>query len=621
MTPPDDPRAAIARLVVRLRAAADADRPAVVGLMLPLLADMNVPLAVRFAAAARAIDALPDTPAAVRAVVRAVTAGLTPARALHRLRHLQHLTEQGHALDALVAAREAKVRSSCPRCAARLSRAEMAKHLWHRHGLALVNGKTRTRGRAVEAVRREHAATGDPALFDRAADLGGEPAVRAWAAETASEEESLPICAAARERGAGVCPKCFADVVPGVPDLPPPLAVAHGRIAGDGFVATAPGAFPARVTATLAAAAVLVAVTALVHVALGFVLAIGAYFATLLRRLPRTPADDRAIDAAWRELAPKSIDRRDAARFLTRLCVTSVGRGDPLERANALQRLIARARADPAERRLLAVALALEMDDGGRFGRDRAAGIADLVATAFRGEHPADFAEHVLAAYAAVPREPGERARLRVLLYAGAFGAGLAPRDAIDLCDAAPHVASAMRLPPHHVALLYGVWVNRTARPWASAGDAQTVFELAATSPATAALLLADAPGVLLVCGTPPGVEAELGPVLVTTVGVSVGGAVTPDPAADVRVEDGGRELVFGTRRFRLDRAIPEGFAGEVKAWLRFRAGAMAAYPATYLHARPPPVSRLLVPFAVRCAACGTECAPVVGAVAKVLRA
>ncbi len=620
MTPSDDPRAVIAQLVVRLRAAAEADRPAIVARLLPLLSNTRVPLAVRFAAAARAIDALPDTPNGVRAVVRAITAGLSPARALHRLRHLQHLTEQGQTLDAIVEVREAKVKMSCPRCSMRLPRAAMAKHLWHEHGLALVNGKTHTRAREVESLRREYATTGDPTLFDRAAEIGGEPAVRAWAAETASAEESLPVCTAARERGASVCPACFADVPPGVPEMPPPLTVARGRIAGEGFVATAPGLSPARVTATLVAAGVLVAVTLFVHVALGFVLAIVAYFATLLYRLPRTPAEDRAIDAAWRKLAPKLADRHDAARFLMRLCVTSVGRGDPLERANVLQQIIARARAHPAELQLLAVALTLEMDDGGRFGRDRAAGIAELVALAFRGEKPADFAEYVLAAYSAFPREPGEWARLRIRLYSAAFAAGLAPLDVIDLCDAAPHIAEAMQLPPHHVALLYGVWVHRVAQPWASVGESQTVFQLTATSPATAAKLLAGAPGVLLVCETHPDVAAELGPVLIMSVGVSLGGVVTPDPAAEVRVEVGGRVLVFAKQQFRLDRAIPEEFASELKAWLRFRAEGMAAYPAMYLNEQTQGASRLLVPFVVRCAACGTECLPVLGAVARPLR-
>ena len=262
MSPSDDPRAVLAQLVVRLRAAPEAERPAVVVELLPLLTNARVPLAVRLAAAGRALDALPDTPSAVRGVVRAITTGLPLARALHRLRHLQHLTEKATALDALVAQRERKVKMACPRCGMRLPRAEMAKHLWHEHGLALVRGKTRTRARAVAAIRREYAAIGDPALFDRAAEVGGEPAVRVWAAETASKEEAFPVCAAARDRGASVCPACFADVPPAVPELPPVLAVANGRPRGRRVRRHRARRVPAARGATVAAALVLVAVTA-----------------------------------------------------------------------------------------------------------------------------------------------------------------------------------------------------------------------------------------------------------------------------------------------------------------------------------------------------------------------
>jgi len=618
MTSPDDPLEALAQLVVRLRAAAAAERGAIVGHLLPLLGNARIPIGVRLAATARAIDALPDTARTVRPIVRAITAGLPPVRAIERLRHLQHLTERGHALDALVAVRERKVKMGCPRCGVRLTRADMAKHLWHEHGLTLVDGKTRSQPGAVKALHREYATTGDPALFDRAADVGGEAAVRKWAAETASDEEAIPLCATARDRGVSLCPACFADVPPAVPALPPVLAVAHGRLAGDGLVATAPGAFPPRIAATVVAAATLFTVTVFVHVALGFVFAILAYFVTLLARTARGPVDAGAIDAAWRKLAPMSADRRDAARFLTRLCRTSVGRGDAMERANVLPRVIARAQDNPAERQLLAAALALQMDDAGRFGRDRAAGIADLVAPAFRGEQPADFAEYVLAAYFSVPRDEGERARLRVLLYAAAFDAGLAPRDVVDLCAAAEHVAEAMHLPPPHVAQLFGVWTGgRKARPWARVGDAQTVFDLATGAPATAARLLVNTPGVLLVCVTPHEIERELGPVLVTTTGVALGGEVTLDPDADVSVTEDDRELIFGRHRFRLDREVPAGFLPELKAWLQFRAEVLARYPEQHLSAggRAPP--RLIAPFVARCPACGAACVPVVGAVAR----
>ena len=499
------------------------------------------------------------------------------------------------------------MRLSCPRCGVRLPRAEMTKHLWHEHGLALANGKTRTRGQAIAALRREYAATGDPALFDRAADLGGEPAVRAWAAETATEEEARR-CAPPRGTAARACARSASRTwrpacrrcrprwgsrtagSPGRDTLPP--RPARGR----------------RVYATLAAAAALVLVTAVAHVALGFVLAVAAYFATLLRLLPRTPADDRAIDAAWRKLAPALTDRRNAARFLTRLCVTSVGRGDPLERANALQRVIARARATPAERQLLAVALALEMDDGGRFGRDRAAGIADLVSRAFRGEQPADFAEHVLAVYATVPRDAGERARLRVLLHAGAFAAGLSPRDVLDLCDAAPHVAAAMRLPPHHVALLYGVWVHRTAQPWATAARRRrcSSWPRPRRPPrrgswrcARRAARVRHAPG---------------------------GAGRTRAGAGDDRGRVGRRGGHPGPGRGRAGRgrragtgvrppAVPAGACGP--GGVRGRGEGVAPVPRRGdgrvpgdVPARAPrPAPRLLAPFAVRCAACGTACA------------
>ena len=326
-----------------------------------------------------------------------------------------------------------------------------------------------------------------------------------------------------------------------------------------------------------------------------------------------------AIDAGWRKLAPKLADRRDAARFLTRLCLTSIGRGDPLERANTLQRVIARARDKPAERQLLAVALMLQMDDSGRFGRDSVAGVADLVSLAFRDEQPVDFAEYMLASYLAVARDAGDLARLRILLYQAAFVAGLTPNDVIDLCSTAESIAEAMRLPAHHVALLYGVWLNRFGTPWTQVGESQTVFDLATTSPATASKLLAHLPGVLLVCRTHPDAEDELGPILVTASGVSVGGAVVLDPAGPVSVESLGCELVFGKTRFRLERAIPETIAEELKVWLRFRAEVLAAFPAMYLSAQSHPASRLLARFVVRCT-CGTECLPVVGAVARALR-
>ncbi len=629
MALPDDPLATLAQLIVRLRSADASDRAALVPQLIPLLSDARVPLSVRLATAGRALEAIPDTPQAIQGVIRALTAGLSPARTLDRLRQLQHLTEKSDSLDALVTRREHKVKMSCPRCGVRLPRLEMAKHLWHEHGLTLVRGKTRSRAKAVEAIRREHAASGDPALLDRVVALAGEQAIRAWAAETATAEETIPLCAAARERGVGLCPGCFAEVSPAGPELPPPLALACGRLAGDGKVARARGVVRPRSSATLAALGVLVlfvflAVAAPVRLPALAILAtaftIVAYVGVYLLSTSRGTPADRAIDAAWRKFARKLADRRDSARFLTRLCLTSVGRGDPFERANALNSIVARSREAPEECQLLAVALALQVDDGGRYGRDRGLAIAELVSAVFRGEQPPEFAEGVLAAYFQVPRDEGELARLRILLLEGAFASGLTAHDVLDLCSVSRNLGKAMQLPTHHLASLYGVWVHRNARPWISVGESRSVFELAREAPTTATRLLTRSPDLLLVCETHPEVLAELGPVLVCASGVLVGEVILTDPAAEVSIEVDGRELTFGKHRLKFQRAIPFQFASELKAWMRFRAEVLAAYPAIYLRGDSPLAAPLLSAFAVRCSACGTESLPAVGAVGRVLR-
>src|SRR5947208_2648769 len=84
--------------------------------VVPLLSDRTIPAPLRVVAAARLIRDLPDKAEAVRPVVRAITAGLPPLRALERLRHLQHQVEKGRALDVLIDRREQRVKMDCPRC-------------------------------------------------------------------------------------------------------------------------------------------------------------------------------------------------------------------------------------------------------------------------------------------------------------------------------------------------------------------------------------------------------------------------------------------------------------------------------------------------------------------------
>lgn len=638
---------------------------AVVAKAVPVVADRRVPIAVRVAAAARLIRAVPDRIATVRPITRAVSAGLPPIRGLERLRQLQHEVEHSKALDRLIDRRELRVKMDCPRCGVRLPRVDMVKHLWHDHGLWLEAGKVRSPQRAAEELQAEFAGGRSPDPIDRAALLAGPAGLRGWLANADTPAEDLaPFRAAAEGHRAGLCPGCLAELPAPVPPLPPPLDRADDRLAGDGFTVRVGGgawvrtltvSAPDRVlrfgfdrplrlgprgAGTLAALPVLViglAVAAWVRPSVlqpflvaswAVALAAVVYAAVRLTRRPLPPADARAVDAAWAILGRRLADTGRGTRFLIRLGRTSLGRGDPGARSAVLGRVAERAAAATAESdealQLLAVAKVLQVEDESRIGRDRAAGIAALVAEAFAGERPADFAEHVAAAFLDrdPPPEPAELARLRVLLIGAAFDALLRPRDLLTLWAVAPNLRRAMVVEPaHRLGLLYGLWQIRTVRSWERIAPAETVFELARIAPNLSGRVLRDFPDVLLHDRPDPAAGDELGPVLVCARGVVVGGRLASDPDTTVELARGGRELTFGPHRLRLTRRPSEGFVASVRGWLRFRANVLLPFIDGYLEPGPRDVAeRVLGPFSRKCRRCGTVSAVGVGRVGAAIR-
>ena len=638
---------------------------AVVARAVPVVADKRVPIAVRVAAAARLVRAVPDRVATVRPITRAVSAGLPPLRGLERLRHLQREVEHSKALDRLIDRRELRVKMDCPRCGVRLPRMDMVKHLWHDHGLWLDAGKVRSPQRAAEELQAEFAVGQSPDPIDRAALLAGPVGLRGWLANADTPAEDLaPFRAAAEERRAGLCPGCLAELPAPVPPLPPPLDRTDGRLAGDGFTVRVGGGAWVRTLAvsapdrvlrfgfdrplrlgprgagTLAALPVLLlglAVAAWVRPSIlqpflvaswAAVFAAAVYAAVRFTRKPLPPADDRAVDAAWAVLGRRLAGGGRGTRFLTRLCRTNLGRGDPVARSPVLARVAERAEAVAAESdealQLLAVARVLQVEDESRIGRDRAAGIAGLVAGTFAGDRPADFAEHVVAAFLdrRPPPEPPELARLRVLLIGAAFDSLLRPRDVLNLWAVAPGLRRAMAVEPaHRLGLLYGLWQIRTVRSWERIAPAETVFELARVAPNLSGRVLRDFPDVLLHDRPDPAAGDDLGPVLVCARGVVVGGRLVGDPDAKVELTRGGRELVFGPHRLRLTRKPSEGFVASVRGWLRFRATVLLPYIDGYLEPGPRDVAdRVLGPFSRKCRRCGTVSAVGVGRVGAVIR-
>lgn len=612
-----------------------------------MLADAGIPVPIRVGAAARVLQFVHDRPGPVRRIIRPLIAGLTPSRALDRLRQVQNQIETCEALDALIDERERRVKLVCPRCRERLPRIEMVKHLWHHHGLTLERGKTRDATRVIEELQARHAATGNAETLDSVTALAGTEGVRRWiAAGEPAAEEVAPLLTAAAERDTGVCPVCYAELPEAVPPLPAPLVLINGRLAGDGYVIevgsgawfrtlriTTPASGLAvgrrlltpRGAATLLASLVLLVALALLKgwLSLGGI-AVALLVYLVVRYFGRFDNDDdRAVNAAWMRLAPGLSEKARAARFLTRLVLASRGVGDPGQRVRVLSSMVARAAAkaaaSDAELQLLAAAAVLQVEDESGFGRDVVSGIASLAASGFNGQQPAYFAEFVVAAYLTHERELGNLARLRVLLLSAAFEAGLVPRDLLTLWAGAPNLKHAMAFEPaHRLAMLFGLWRTRTRRAWEAVAAADTVFDLAHTSPPTAARLLGRFPDLLLIHWPQAPVDELVGPVLVCSRGVAVGGHFVADPDANVRFVDEGHTLLYGWHRLELARKVPPEFLGVIRGLLRFRAERLLPFIDGYLAPGSGDVSRrLLVPFCRRCPNCGTLSAVTCGALGR----
>jgi predicted RNA-binding Zn-ribbon protein involved in translation (DUF1610 family) len=625
MTP--DPALAIDALLARMAALKRGERVGLLPQLLPLLAEPRLSLTTRLAAAARALRLLPDRRRPVRRVASAVTAGVSSGRAIERLRQVQNLTKKCHALDELIDAREQRVKMACPRCKVKLRRVEMVKHLWHEHGLTLDRRTTRTANRTAAELLRAYTA-GDTAALDRMAELHGAAGLRSWMAEIdAPPEEVAVLLAAAGDRGAGLCRSCFAEVPASITPLPPPLDLANGRLSGDGYAVNVGGnawvrtvtlttpiqpaaggrfSLSPRATATLVATVVLMlAILVRAPQIVGFALAAVAYVWVRFART-RRDADDRAVDVAWNEFAVLLAETEPGSRYLTRLCLASLGRGSPERRVDLLARLVIAPFETEPERQLLAAAAVLKLDDATRFGVDVVAGVAGLIASAFTGERPTDFAEHVAAAYLTRDRAAGDLARLRVLVLAAAFGAGHVPRDLVKLCVAAPALRRVVLAEPApHLALLFGLWRTRDNHRWHAVGHGNTVFDTARALPRHAADTLAAFPDLLLSHRPERAVEDTVGPVLVCARGAAVAGHLVADPDADVRLEAGGRVLVLGRHRLAVSAPLPDDFPDVVRQWLAFRTGWLAELGAVPAAPVPEASRRLLGPLVRVCAGCG----------------
>ena len=594
-------------------------------LVLPALQNADLPVPLRTAVAGRLLSAVPDDPRAVTPIVQALTEGTSKAVTLDRLLDLERHVVRCDTLDVLVEAAEANTALRCPRCDERLTRFDLIRHLWTRHGLLCHDGQA-VEPRGVLAATIAAAAEGrDARLLDEsfAAHAAYYPdedrrlvfqALASQGPPDAAEVEQL-LTAADADR-AGLCPVCLNAIPDPLPELPPEASCGAGRVSAEGYfveVRDGPGgrgvevgrprgdletltrvgprlssrlagvyvALPALVLGTLAT--VLIpgrVVSPVVPAAVTVALALVGYLIGRYARKPLPDATAQALALAWSDLTP-GIGRSPAAvRFLTRLCRISLRLGDPVNRSPAVYELVEHAAvlADrgPAQMQLLAAVRVLQAFDGATLGREKIAGLAGVFRPFVRAELPPAYGEAAAELVLSVPEErPGELARLAVLVLADAFDAGLSAADLMTVARFLPNfrdlISGAL---PDHLRLLQVAFENRRGFLWAKVGNASTVFEFAEASPTESRKLLAVHPDALLVLELDDATEAELGRVLVTARGLAVGPVVVADPDAAIEVVkagDGLWRLQLGASRLPLGRKLPDRLPGQLRAWLRFR--------------------------------------------------
>ena len=634
--------------------------PGVLLLAAQVLPERTNPLPLRLAVAGKLLGSLPDSIQAVGPIVRSLTAGLSRSRTLERMIQLQSRVDRCGTLDTMVRTDESRVKLKCPKCRVKLTRPELIVHLWHRHRLIFDRGHALDPRSVVEQ-----------AILQVAAIPAGKPPEDAYRASANYFPQSEPLqvlqAVAARQRTSGsiplpmldgatagrqsLCPACLAPLADRLVALPPELAFTANRIAGDGYSVQVHDTASRQIVEvqTPQSAKSLVPVTrrrwgprGLAVLAAGLFFAVGLPIVWIVGRPPpfgsaivlaligwgiyaalrffQAASVDpaiRSVDTAWQEIAGLLSPSNSTVRFLTRLCITSIGRGNPVERASSLRQLIeataAKVEPSPAFLQLLAAAQVLQGADGTAFGKDKVNGLAKLFESVWRGELPIDSAEYLAELVTNRMRlGSGDAARLALSILGSAFDNGLLPRDLLTVSKYLPWLRMVLGMPTaERLRAACIVWRGKNSEPWANAGPAVTLFDLAKKSPAASRKILAACPDALLKLELPEAAQRTLGDVLLTPRGLVLGQSLLTDP--DIAIDLGrsprgsGWILKLGREFINLDRKIPSELIPVFSAWLSYRVKRLIPQAESLTRTTPQKVRTLLNPLANTCALCGAD--------------
>ncbi len=463
----------------------------------PLLADRRLAREVREAAVAALLRTTGKSGPAALEILSAYTGPASKPKAIELLRQLEQRLGQAEAIDELCAQLESLTRMACPRCQVELTRLDMIGHLWDEHRLVLEGRRVREPWHIIQGWVDDYRLETDPAVLERCRTLAtrtdaehGLAQLQRLLLQRGVDDPAVrdALRAEAGERGASLCPHCYAEVP--LPEYPPPPELHFGKqgLSGGGYrvevkdsglaprlevrVPGGPlyrGREPGSRLTRLGALVLLAAPLLLAAGALAFLPQLGA----LPRWLPAAVAGGlgllaglgvlvlwpkpgdvraRALHHAWAILVPY-LQRKGfpagSVELLAGLAELSTGRDEDV-RARCLPEARAvveqAAAADPAQGVNAGTAARLAIEDATREGEDLVPALAASLLRCVQGELPLGFAAGLLRERDGAGWSDEDRQRVRALLCERAAEAGLALQDLLDAGRACEQLGALLRV-------------------------------------------------------------------------------------------------------------------------------------------------------------------------------
>lgn len=629
-----------------------------------LVEQPRFPTRLRLAVATQILRSISDRSPLVMRIIEGLRRKVSPRRAASRLRRLAALVPNLQPLTEALTELEAGANAPCPRCGARLASDDMVRHLWEKHRLLMENGRVREPWDVIGQWLAEYSRSSRSEFLDRCCDLAqaldpaeGLTRVHRLLLLCGSDDDEARtlLRAEALEKNATLCPHCFALVPLATQVTPTPVVVGSGRVDGGGYrvdlaerclytrllvqtpsftifagpdprrAMTRRGAILFFLVPIVALACIFAAMPPLLGLSpilpASAILLAGVliYFAISMNWRATAGLSDRALNHAWRLMAPRMIQyeiRKSDAAFLAGLAEASRGHGDFEARDDSLRKAIAALRQERVGIPYLTPLSILKITDAAALGGDDLPAIANEAGDSFDAKLPLDHADRVVKELRGDPKDRTRRARLRVLILARAFAAGLETEDLRIVGQVCPVLGSSYASEDRDgVARLKLLWLYRPRRLWQRIGSATTVFDLA-RYPKLAENYLRQRPDLLLFQAS-VGTDAAA-PILICEEGVVYRDVLITNPRTPMRVRarslvrGGGFELTVGDRIFRF-REDPTLLARRLKGWAEFLFDEFLPRARLLVRRRSEIGDQLLMQKATTCPECRRTFAGLVG--------